>query len=84
MGSDKCDWAMVMRDHSGQIIFLATESSTKLAPPVTEAKTFLWSTKVAMDYGWMAVGWHSVALVIIQQIGNQTNGFHWGVNLLKI
>lgn len=52
---------MVVRDHSGNLVFFGSIWGPAYPPQITECKAFAWAAQIALDHGWLDMDWRSDA-----------------------
>lgn len=77
IGNSLIAWAMVVRDHAGKVLFVASKWETGSSPLIAESKALVWAAKMAIGHGLKDVDWRSDAQSIIKQIvvGDDSSGW---------
>lgn len=77
LGGGRSAWAMIVRNHLGELIFLASRWGDHQPPQVAENKAFAWADNFASNMGWREVDWQSDAQLVIKQVTNVVEPERW-------
>ena len=69
--------ALVVRDHQGNLVFLASSVIDSMEPAFVELKALEWATSLLFERGWKNIEWCSDAKTIVNDIVSDKEPMSW-------